>query len=101
MDCTKEAKCQQTPTKGESEAKATSLKGCDRRLLLGVCISQSQSNHVLCVRVYTTWKYKFFQGPLPPKTPIFFFKRQRERKSVFVPFFFFLPRTNIGNIEAI
>lgn len=99
MDCTKAAKCQQTH-KRRVRGKSDVFERLRQTTACWMCISQSQSNHILCVRVYTTWKYKFFQGPLPPKTPIFFFERQRERKSVFV-LFFSLPRTNISNIEAI
>lgn len=94
MDCTKEAKCQQTH-KRRVRGKSDVFERLRQTTACWMCISQSQSNHILCVRVYTTWKYKFFQGPLPPKTPIFFFERQRERKSVFVLFFFsFLGQTS-------
>lgn len=84
-------KCQQKHTpiqrvfSGESGAKVMCLKG-DRLMLFGMCIpprlslSKSEQSRFLCVCVYTTWKYKFFQGPLPPpKMPIFFFLRRRKK----------------------
>lgn len=65
-------------------AKVTCLKGNDR-LLFGMCISlslsKSEQSRFLCVRVYTTWKYKFFQGPLPPKRPYFFLQRKNIKEN--------------------
>lgn len=79
-DCTKEAKCQQNH-KGESEAKATSLKGNDR-LLLDVYISKSEQSRFVCSCVHNLG-VQVFSGTIAPQNAHLFFKHQRERKKTF------------------
>lgn len=87
------------PTKGESEAKATSLKGYDRRLLLDVYISKSEQSHFVCSCVHNL-EVQVFSGTIAPQNAHLFLQTSKRAQKCFCSFFF-LPRTNIGNIEAI
>lgn len=76
------------PTKGESEAKATSLKGYDRRLLLDVYISKSEQSHFVCSCVHNL-EVQVFSGTIAPQNAHLFLQTSKRAQKCFCSFFFF------------